>query len=160
MFWSWSIKNAGRNKKITSKIPIKHECCLIYNSMHRDYKEEIPCVRNEMLWSCSSDSIIENNPAEKEKGLRRRGSALRGCEGLTIRRSTCRRQRPGMAGRAQPGLQCWACRGKQEVTDDNHPSLYTPHMFMKRPFRHSDCLMFKYDGAGGAGGISVGRMLA
>lgn len=28
-------------QKITLKIPIKPECCLIYNSMYRDYKEEI-----------------------------------------------------------------------------------------------------------------------
>lgn len=73
----------GETKKITLKIPIKHECCLIYNSMHRDYKEEIPCVKNEMLWGCSSDSIIESNPAEKEKQLRKRdmlSGALRSSE--------------------------------------------------------------------------------
>lgn len=28
-------------KKITMKILIKHECCLIYNAMYKDYKEEI-----------------------------------------------------------------------------------------------------------------------
>lgn len=34
-------KEWRKKQKIVLKIPIKHECCLIYNSMCRDYKEEI-----------------------------------------------------------------------------------------------------------------------
>lgn len=50
MFWSWNIKNGGKKKqKITLKIPIKHECSLIYSAMYRDYKDEVQLMKDEML---------------------------------------------------------------------------------------------------------------
>lgn len=159
MFWSWSTKSAGRDKKITPKIPIKHECCLIYNSTRGDYKEEIPRVKNEMFWSCVSDSIIENNPAEQEKELGKRGHAR--SQGLWEAQS--QEQAPKTEGRdggAQPGLRRWACGGKQEVINHNHPSLSTTQVLTRRPFHCSIVLFVKYSVAGGAGVVSVGRMLA
>lgn len=59
------------------KIPIKHERCLIYNSIYRDYKEEIYLVMNEMLSNCNSDYIIENYPTVKGRELNK-GIAISG----------------------------------------------------------------------------------
>lgn len=38
-----------KKQKITLKIPIKHECSLIYSAMYRDYKDEVQLMKDEML---------------------------------------------------------------------------------------------------------------